>query len=32
MDTTIGIILVIGFPVVFVIVLMLFGKFSVNPD
>lgn len=32
MDSTIGTILVVGFPVVLVIVLMLFGKFSVKPD
>ena len=32
MDPTIGAALVIGFPVVLVILISLFGKFSVDPE
>ncbi len=32
MDPTIGIALVVGFPVTLVVVLMIFGRFSVQPD
>jgi len=32
MDTTIGTILVVGFPIALILALMAFGKFSVKPD
>jgi len=32
MDPTIGAALVIGFPVVLIILITLFGKFSVDPE
>ena len=32
MNETIGVILVVGFPVVLVLLLMAFGKFSVRPE
>lgn len=32
MDPTIGVILVVGFPVALVLALLAFGKFSVRPE
>ena len=32
MNETVGVILVVGFPVVLVLLMMAFGKFSVRPE
>lgn len=32
MDPTIGAVLVVGFPLVLVVLISLFGKFSVDPE
>ena len=32
MNETLGVILVVGFPVVLILLLMAFGKFSVRPE